>query len=291
MKIILSRKGFDSKYGGYSNIIFEDGRMLSLPIPENEDKFKHQLTYHEIFFKKGDSYKSLFNRLGHNKITDDKKRVHLDPDLQFNTLKQRPPSWKPAFGQAGNAQKFLKEHLENEDVLFLFYGTFQKVFKKAEQFEYSVEHPFHAIFGFLYANKENQFDLSVKRNETETETILGYHPHLSHSKPYNCIYLATGNKQLGENFKSGAGTFMFNEKLRLTKLGYKKSYWQLPRFFENAIIKNENKKEFFFPENYLDDDYCLMQTPSPAQEFLILSDPQNQIQDWAINLVNKSELQ
>ena len=33
MKIVLSRKSFDSKYGGKPNLIFQDGCLLSLPIP------------------------------------------------------------------------------------------------------------------------------------------------------------------------------------------------------------------------------------------------------------------
>jgi hypothetical protein len=34
MKLILSRKGFDSSTGGIPSPIFPDGRMVSLPIPD-----------------------------------------------------------------------------------------------------------------------------------------------------------------------------------------------------------------------------------------------------------------
>ena len=37
MKVILSRKGFDSSYGGYPSPILPDGRMVSLPIPLDDD--------------------------------------------------------------------------------------------------------------------------------------------------------------------------------------------------------------------------------------------------------------
>ena len=33
MKVILSRKGFDSSNGGYPSPIFPDGQITSLPIP------------------------------------------------------------------------------------------------------------------------------------------------------------------------------------------------------------------------------------------------------------------
>ena len=36
MKIILSRKGFDSANGGIVSPIFEDGAMISFPIPSND---------------------------------------------------------------------------------------------------------------------------------------------------------------------------------------------------------------------------------------------------------------
>ncbi len=37
VKLILSRKGFDSSSGGVPSPIFSDGRMLSLPIPEQDE--------------------------------------------------------------------------------------------------------------------------------------------------------------------------------------------------------------------------------------------------------------
>ena len=41
MRIILSRKGFDSANGGYPSPIMPDGRMVSLPIPEQETDVKY----------------------------------------------------------------------------------------------------------------------------------------------------------------------------------------------------------------------------------------------------------
>ena len=37
MKVILSRKGFDSQYGGMPSPILPDGTLLSLPIPSKTD--------------------------------------------------------------------------------------------------------------------------------------------------------------------------------------------------------------------------------------------------------------
>ena len=49
MKIILSRKGFDSSWGGCPSPVLPDGTMLSMPIPTNED---NRLRYEDIRFIK-----------------------------------------------------------------------------------------------------------------------------------------------------------------------------------------------------------------------------------------------
>ena len=41
MKVILSRKGFDSANGGIVSPIFEDGAMISMPIPASEDFYTY----------------------------------------------------------------------------------------------------------------------------------------------------------------------------------------------------------------------------------------------------------
>ena len=46
-RVILSRKGFDSKYGGRPSPIFENGNIFSLPIPQNGESPKK---YHELKF-------------------------------------------------------------------------------------------------------------------------------------------------------------------------------------------------------------------------------------------------
>lgn len=46
MKIVLSRKGFDSSFGGVASPILPDERLVSLPIP-----YQHSpVTYNDIRF-------------------------------------------------------------------------------------------------------------------------------------------------------------------------------------------------------------------------------------------------
>ena len=58
MKIILSRKGFDSGYGGMPSPILPDGTMLSMPIPSNGDLVKYCNLYHQ-----GLSYRDIICQL------------------------------------------------------------------------------------------------------------------------------------------------------------------------------------------------------------------------------------
>jgi len=73
MKIILSRKGFDSTNGGYPSPIV-DGTLLSLPIPDKNDKIK----YAELQFE-GKNYAKIIEDLTKGKILETK--CHLDPDI------------------------------------------------------------------------------------------------------------------------------------------------------------------------------------------------------------------
>ena len=50
MKLIFSRKGFDSSAGGIPSPILPDGRMISLPIPANPYDKK---TLHDVIWRKG----------------------------------------------------------------------------------------------------------------------------------------------------------------------------------------------------------------------------------------------
>jgi hypothetical protein len=59
VNIILSRKGFDSGYGGWASPIFPDGRILSLPIPASNGS----VSYDDLAAGNGRSYQPL-TRIG-----------------------------------------------------------------------------------------------------------------------------------------------------------------------------------------------------------------------------------
>jgi hypothetical protein len=75
MKLILSRKGFDSAAGGVASPILDDGAMLPLPIPDK----KSPIRYRDITIA-GENLGAVAADLTRGKIRPD-YRAHLDPDL------------------------------------------------------------------------------------------------------------------------------------------------------------------------------------------------------------------
>lgn len=101
MKLILSRKGFDSGAGGVPSPILPDGRLLALPIPDAASTIR----YGDIAID-DDSLDSLVTPLTRGRIRAD-DGAHLDPDLIAGML-PRAPGWRPLFGQSGQAQGHLR---------------------------------------------------------------------------------------------------------------------------------------------------------------------------------------
>ena len=78
MKIILSRKGFDSRSGGVPSPIFSNGRMVPLPVPDKQSRIK----YGDVRLN-GYDLGNLVDSLTKGAVSPD-ERVHLDPDLDLD---------------------------------------------------------------------------------------------------------------------------------------------------------------------------------------------------------------
>lgn len=57
MKIILSRKGFDSGYAGYPSPILPNGELISLPIPD----FSKDIRYEDLIVSDNIRYSDIMN--------------------------------------------------------------------------------------------------------------------------------------------------------------------------------------------------------------------------------------
>lgn len=258
MKVILSRKGFDSQYGGKPSIIYPDGEMLSFPIPVVKPELG--VSPKELF-SRGKGLNQIFKELKIKPFTS----LHLDPDIRYNITKTRDKTFIGSFGQSSAALGHLNNNKVSKGDLFLFFGTFNYV-KTNGFIRYDKSIPFHAIWGYLYVDHEIN-DISEIENKKEL-AFLKSHPHYINRKLYkkndNSIFI--GNKY---------GIFNFSDTLRLTKLGYHKSYWSLPRYFYNTIISylNELNKEIDESNNK-----CNIQTVGRGQEFVF--EANNDIYSW-----------
>jgi len=223
MKIVLSRKGFDSSAGGHASPILPDGTMVSLPIPSPLDA----LAYSDIAIDRDrthGNYADLIRELdGGARI---RGGAHLDPDL-CATSRPRPHGWRPAFGQIGSPGG----HLRNEGVgrgdLFLFFGWFRHTTRADGRLQFVPgDAGFHALFGYL------EVGAAVDATGSAPLPIwLRDHPHAHphrRASPNNTIYVATDTLSIDRSLP-GAGVFRFRESLVLTKPGEPRSRWRLDR--------------------------------------------------------------
>lgn len=113
MKLILSRKGFDSSAGGCPNPVFPDGRFLALPIPDDQSPIRYGQIQHQ-----GHSIGRLVSQLT-GKPAFSRKGAHLDPDVIEDAF-PRQPGWRPMLGQHSSAQAHLVNCGVGQGDLFLF---------------------------------------------------------------------------------------------------------------------------------------------------------------------------
>ena len=194
MKIVFSRKGFDSSSGGSPSPII-DGRPVSIPIPAQD---RSETTYNDL------GLGEIVERMTNGRHTGG-SLCHNDPMFEPGTC---------YFGQTSSAQS----HLRNSNVglgdVFLFFGLF------ANQ-DGSDRH--HRIFGYL--NVDGMVQLGSTPQLKEPLCGLRHrHPHtLGSWNDNNTVYFGAGNTA-----KSAT------EELRLSKPGENVSVWKVPKWLKGA---------------------------------------------------------
>ncbi|MEA2096648.1 MAG: hypothetical protein U9P73_08165 [Candidatus Cloacimonadota bacterium] len=277
MKIILSRKGFDSGFGGIPSPILPNGEMLSLPIPDIQSDLK----YIDLYISKNYNYEDLILELSGSKIkleSDGKYLIkeigcHLDPDIRFETLK-RDTNWIGLFGQSGAAQSHLRNQNVSTGDIFLFFGWFAPTHLVNGNLELKNRSGFHAIFGYLEIAEILELDTQ------DIPSWMQYHPHykVRHKTMQNdTLYVASKVLSFNNNLK-GYGTFEYKPKLKLTKKGYSRSKWNLPEFFKQTSISYHNEKSW-------KTDY--FQSAAKGQEFVI--EATDKILNWSKDIIMDSQ--
>ena len=279
MKIVFSRKGFDSSSGGGPSPIFPDGQMLSLPIPDKSSR----IPYKDI---SGNSWASVEELI--SDLTDCRPSygAHLDPDLERSRL-PREKSWRPLFGQVDSAQSHLENHGVGAGDVFLFFGLFRAVERVSGRWNYlRNQRQKHVIFGWLQIDE--MIDL---RRQHADASWADYHPHFSlNARSKNVLYVAKRILELpglaGCNV-SGAGTFpRFVPDLQLTDMNaHLVSRWLLPRWFHPDGHKSVLSYHGDLSRWQLNEHEAILSTVGRGQEFVLDCDDYPEAVAWLVNLM------
>lgn len=196
MKIIFSRKGWDSSAGGKPSPIFS-GSGISLPIP---DVPPNPIFYRGLspsaLIKHYPNLDSFLKRYAPSFLTAT-TRAHLDPDLDLSVI-PRASGWVPCFGQDNGAAS----HLDNQRItigdVFIYYGWFDDV--NMTTLRRSNNDRF-CVFGYLQIG-----NIFYNPTLSTTPSWLHYHPHISHGSTYrnNRIYTASPSLK----FPSESGIYL-----------------------------------------------------------------------------------
>jgi hypothetical protein len=287
-RIILSRKGWDSKAGGWANPILPGGQPMSLPIPDRNSGVR----YGDLHLPDGRKLVGEMVRQLSNGKWGPNDEVHLDPDIRHNAVKRN--GFRAAFGQSGAAQT----HLANQNVcsaprgenndLFLYFGRYREVEEQSGRWRYRRGAPeVQLIFGWLQVGEM----ISLAEEYPEWAQM---HPHCRPSaivlaeigkRKINNNTLYVARSELSFSSKPGAGVFQqFDIRARgprcLTREDSTASVWRLPDFFKRAgltCLSNMGARTAWTAEG----NSWIVQRKGPGQEFVLETNGREQESlDW-----------
>ena len=274
MRVILSRKGFDSGNGGMPSPIMPDGTLLSLPIPSEAGN----VTYHDIMFR-GRTYYDIIQELSPAAAKRiENSKCHIDPDLEC--YYQNMPGWKPAFGQCGLSQRHLKKHNVGVGDVFLFYGWFRQTeydtFGKLRFVKNGVDKTpdRHVIYGYMEIG-----DVLTEQSAIDRE--YPWHPHAERNMLDNVLYVPKDRFSLDEQ-KKGYGILKNASIRQLTKPGHKRSEWLLPDCLRESEITFHEGTSYGWIKGT---DY--FRSARIGQEFIVKEEVTGKLAEWLLSVISQ----
>jgi hypothetical protein len=271
MRLILSRKGFDSANGGCPSPIL-NGKLCSLPIPDDGAS----TSYRQITID-GVSIAKIVEDLTRGRIKRT-QRAHLDPDLRRDAI-ARAPGWRPIFGQAGAAQSHLARHDVGVGDLFLFFGCFRRAEQIGGKFRFVRDAPrLQVMFGWMQVGR-----MVPARDGVAAEIPWARgHPHLEAPQRFrnSVLYFASDRlTSLGFDADGGGVFDRIRPELILTENFSNSSVWMLPRWFHpNGRSALSYHSE---PTRWTDHGNSVrLQSVGRGQEFVLDVDQYPEAREW-----------
>lgn len=271
MKIILSRKGFDSASGGCPSFIIGN-KLVSLPIPDEHT----ELRYNDVEIC-GYNVGEIFEKSKIKPKLNGKKIItcHLDPDIESGL-----------FGQCSKAA----QHLLNNNVqvgdLLLFFGWFREFDIKTYKFSTQDKTGNHCIYAYFKIGRI--LDLNNSQDMEEALQLTKTHPHIAYTsteyQKTNLLFVAD-TKLLEDSDIRGCGRLKFSQSTTLTKPNENKSIWQLPKCFLNIRMTYHANKNRWVE---LNKKFCQLKSVCRGQEFIISEN--KDVEKWAIELIKENLL-
>ncbi|MGM0767921.1 MAG: hypothetical protein ACQEV6_07845 [Pseudomonadota bacterium] len=280
MRLILSRKGFDSSAGGCPSPVLPDGSLCVLPIPDPQSRIR----YDEIRHGRRRLGK-VARDLTSGRVTGG-AGAHLDPDLDADAL-PRTAGWRPLLGQTGSAQGHLRNQGVTRGDLFLFFGVFRRaeIWRRRWRFVPG-SRPFHGIWGWLHIAEVHAVDGLA----ADAMPWAHYHPHWhGAADPGNTLYIASERFAMpGETGQlPGSGVFpCWREDLVLSDPeGRLPTQWRLP----SAFFPSAGRPPLSYharPERWrLQPPYSYLQCAARGQEFVLDLNAYPEVAAWTAGLL------
>lgn len=205
MRIIFSRKGFDSSAGGGPSPIVE-GKPVSLPIPAGRGVSR--TTYDDLGLGQLASWSSRGKISGGD-------HCHHDPMFL--------PDGTCAFGQCSAAQTHLERQGVRAGDVFVFFGLFAEQLDGGRRGE-----PHHRIFGYLKIE-----DLFPLARDVPAQFLDLHHPHALEMHAANdCIW-----------FGEGRTAQRASDALRLSVPGGPPSLWIKPPWLRKGELSYHDRDD------------------------------------------------
>jgi len=227
MKIIFSRKGFDSAAGGFPSLIFPDNTLFSIAIPSNPS----HCDYGRLAFRYGEEpIQDILNQTTNRRIHSNGKRHACDYSAADQGCHHDPMYLKESnqlvLGQTEQSESHLRNQGVSASDVFLFYGWFRRVAPTGGCWNYVHDAPdVHLIWSWMTVGSALRLDTQEDINAALAAFPgLNVHAHLATDWDQlpNSVYISEEH-----------GLLRFSRSGCLTDLRHHegRSKWRLPACF------------------------------------------------------------